>query len=243
MGGKRRNRSQCSFAASTPAGSRSQVWTVWSQQGTSDVYLRAIRGQDAKASLHDPLASRDRSPWVFGFTREYMERHNDKRRAANQTIVEWGPFRAYPPGPVPAVEVVIPRTELWQAETALEAPAATRWLSLSEESDAAWFQVFFAPMGDSVPPGAGDVLWRQELANGHEAFLVARVGEVDHRIRTLLPAVKERGKDLVYADLAKGEVPISVARGRHAAAGLHALPPVGTLLTILEFHWMSYFAL
>ena len=106
------NRWEFAFAAGSPEGRRSQVWKIWAQNGTSDVYVRTIRGQDMKVSLHDPIQSVAALPWNIAMTPEYMDRHNDPIRHPDRTIVRWGPFGNYPSDLLPAVQIVIPEGEL-----------------------------------------------------------------------------------------------------------------------------------
>jgi hypothetical protein len=243
VGKKRSNRIQCSVAAGTAAGRRSQIWTIWSQRGTSDVYLKAIRGHDGKVSLHDPEKSQDSPPWIFGMTREYMEKHNDPKLFPHQKIVEWGPFGSYPPGIVPAVEVVFPESELRVAPDAPKvSPDDALWLDPVPVGQMAWFRVLFAPQQLPVVPSDadGEILWRHELRNGRTVILEGGVREVPPHVADDLEAQKARGAEPIYSDLARRGPEGRSGEGTQTLVGLHALRPEGTLLTILEFHALSY---
>lgn len=233
---KRPRRNELSFAVGTPGGPRSQVWTVWAQAGSSDVYLRAIRGQDLKVSLHDPAKSRGGLPWVFAATDEYMQKYNDPARTPDKVIARWGPFGGYPPGKVEAVRVLFPAGELWTADHALTPPPDTRW---SDDADAGYARAFTIAFEPGPLDESGAYLWRHELSKGRAAVLRESTTEMTASLSRTLELKRAHLFEAWLKDVAEGRVDPG-APGRHAAAGLHALPPEGHLLNILEWNAAAY---
>ncbi len=236
---KRAGRNELPFAVGAPDGPRSQVWTVWAQTGSSDVYLRAIRGQDLKVSLHDPVTSRAALPWVFAATDDYMQKYNDPARTPEKVIARWGPFGGYPPGRVEAVRVLFPAGELWTADHVLAPRPDVRWSDGADEGHARTFTIAFEPLPFDEYGSPEPVLWRHELANRRVAVLTEGTMEMTPLLSKTLETKRANLFDLWLRDVAAGRVDLG-APGRHGAAGLHALPPEGHLLTILEWNGGGY---
>ena len=234
---RRPSRNELSFAVGAPGGPRSQFWTVWAKAGSSDVYLRAIRGQDLKVSLHDPAKGKAGRPWVFAATDEYMQRYNDPARTPEKVIARWGPFGGYPPGTVEAVRVLFPAGELWTADHALAPPPDTRWSDDADEGYARTFTIAFEPSPFDESSGPG--LWRHELSNGRVAILREGTAEMTALLSRTLELKRAHLFEAWLRDVADGRVDPG-APGRHAAAGLHALPLEGHRLTILEWNAAAY---
>jgi hypothetical protein len=236
---KRSNRREFSFAVGQADGLRSQVWTVWSQRGSSDVFLRAIRGQDMKVSLHDPLKSTRGLPWVFGATDDYMAKYNDRDRTPDKVIARWGPFGHYPQGLIEAVRVVIPSGELWKSDDALAPPPSTKWFPEAPMGAASAFTLAFMRQGQSVQMPPGDAAWVEPLPNGHAAVLMHDQIPMSPDLGARLEAGRAHLMDQWLRDVQEGRF-VPVGGGVSASAGVAALGPEGHRLTILEWHALSY---
>lgn len=247
VGKKRTNRWEFAFGAGSPSGRRSMVWKAWSPVGTSDVYVRTIRGQDAKVSLHDPHRAVNELPWSFAMTNEYMANHNDARLHPDRTVVRWGPFRGYPDGLVAALQILVPESELRIAPDAPpKAAQADYWLNPIPEEQAARFLIAFTPAGAVITDPAGwALIARHALSNGRDLLVLASASPLGESEATVLERCRTGGPDLIYSDLAtRRHLEESFVRsGQQTIVGLQPLPPAGHLVTILEFLGISFYGL
>lgn len=190
-------------------------------------------------SLHDPAKSRGALPWVFGFSDTYMAEHNDPARNPDKIVARWGPFGGYPAGSVQAVRVLIPSGELWTAEDALAPAPDVQWIREAPAGSASAFTISFAAPGHDPPPSAARVLWRQRLANGHAAVLTHSEIPMGQDLAAVLGAKRTHLRAEWLRDVAADRIDLG-APGRHGGVGMHALPPEGHRLTILEWNAVGY---
>ena len=113
------------------------------------------------------------------------------------------------------------------------------------EGQAARFVILFTPnavKAQAIEPQS--LIARHSLSNGRDVVVVAMTTQIEGRESDAIDASKAKGQQSFFDDLLAGKrAAENVGTGPRTFVGLHALPPVQHLVTIVEFHALSFHAI